>query len=201
MSRMKCFHWTILSYLFQILLPAFLLPFKTLIAACSFERKTTTLLITDCFFLWPNHRWPKTCGYTEFFNFAAFTTIPHKGFTDRGEFFNWVTVENSCWKHQGLEQIRQSIDYYQENTAIIVSTLTGLGIWFTGSRNAPYIWQKCQDGMQSWEFFDGFPEKANVVGTPGAGFGSMGEDFLRLSAFGSRENVIEAMLRLKQMRQ
>ena len=157
----------------------------------------------------------KTAGFTG--TRCGYTVIPHdlvRGGSSLNRLwlrrqttkFNGVPYiiqrgAEAVFTERGLEQIRQSIDYYQENAAIIVSTLSELGIWFTGGRNAPYIWLKCPGGMQSWEFFDWLLEKANVVGTPGAGFGSKGEGFFRLSAFGSRENVIEAMLRLKQMRQ
>ena len=74
-----------------------------------------------------------------------------------------------------------------------------LGIWYTGGKNSPYIWLKCPKGMESWEFFDYLLENANVVGTPGAGFGENGKNFFRLTAFGDRENTIEAVNRIKKL--
>ena len=97
---------------------------------------------------------------------------------------------------EGQRQIRKDIDYYMENARVIADTLTGLGIWFTGGENSPYIWLKCPNGMLSWDFFDHLLENYGIVGTPGAGFGSNGEGFMRLTAFGSKENVVAAMKRL-----
>jgi len=98
---------------------------------------------------------------------------------------------------EGLSQIKGDIAYYLENARIIADALTELGIWFAGGRNSPYIWLKCPDNMLSWEFFDFLLERANVAGTPGSGFGSNGEGFFRLTAFGSCENISEAMRRFK----
>ena len=97
---------------------------------------------------------------------------------------------------EGMAQTKSGIDYYLENARLIADTLEKLGIWFTGGQNAPYIWLKCPGGMDSWEFFDFLLERANVVGTPGAGFGANGEDFFRISAFGSRDHITEAMRRI-----
>ena len=97
----------------------------------------------------------------------------------------------------GLSEITANISYYMQNAGLITSALSALGIWFTGGKNAPYIWLKCPEGMTSWEFFDYLLTKANTVGTPGAGFGVNGEGFFRLSAFGNRDNVREAMHRIK----
>ena len=74
-----------------------------------------------------------------------------------------------------------------------------LGIWYTGGTNSPYIWLKCPNNMKSWDFFDLLLEQANVVGTPGAGFGNNGEGFFRLTAFGNRENTQEAVERIKNL--
>lgn len=98
---------------------------------------------------------------------------------------------------EGLRQTKASVEYYMENARMIAETLTDLGIWFTGGKNSPYIWLKCPGGLSSWEFFDMLLEKCGIVGTPGAGFGRNGEGFFRLTAFGSRENVIRAMERLE----
>lgn len=98
---------------------------------------------------------------------------------------------------EGRRQIMADIAYYKENAKIITAALDELGIWYTGGRNSPYVWLKCPDGMDSWSFFDFLLEKAGVVGTPGEGFGKNGEGFFRLTAFGNRENTIEAMERFK----
>jgi len=97
----------------------------------------------------------------------------------------------------GLRQVTEQISYYLENARIISDTLTELGIWFTGGKNSPYIWLKCLNNMSSWEFFDYLLDKCGVVGTPGAGFGANGEGFFRLTAFGNRKDVVEAMERIK----
>ena len=98
---------------------------------------------------------------------------------------------------EGQQQIHTAIAYYKENAKIIAEALDELGIWYTGGINSPYIWLKCPNGMGSWEFFDFLLEQANVVGTPGAGFGDNGEGFFRLTAFGDRENTKEAVARIK----
>lgn len=98
---------------------------------------------------------------------------------------------------EGQKQVRANIDYYRENARIITDAMDELNIWYTGGQNSPYIWLKCPNGMKSWEFFDLLLEKANVVGTPGAGFGENGEGFFRLTAFSNHKNTKEAMERLK----
>ena len=100
---------------------------------------------------------------------------------------------------EGRRQIAENLDYYRENAKIITAALDELGIWYTGGVNSPYIWLKCPNGMGSWEFFDLLLTKANVVGTPGAGFGEMGEGFFRLTAFGDRERTREAVERIKKL--
>ena len=99
---------------------------------------------------------------------------------------------------EGQKQIRANIDYYMENARLVSETLQGMGIWHTGGQNSPYIWLKCPNGMKSWEYFDYLLENAHVVGTPGAGFGVNGEGFFRLTAFNSRENVLEAVKRIQK---
>ncbi len=100
---------------------------------------------------------------------------------------------------EGRAQIAENLNYYKENAKIITAALDELGIWYTGGVNSPYIWLKCPNGMGSWEFFDMLLTKANVVGTPGAGFGEMGEGFFRLTAFGDRERTREAAERIKRL--
>lgn len=100
---------------------------------------------------------------------------------------------------EGMEQILRNIAYYKENAKIIAETMTKHNIWYTGGKNSPYIWMRCPDGYTSWEFFDKLLNEANVVGTPGAGFGKNGENYFRFTAFGNREDTIEAMSRLAKI--
>ena len=86
-----------------------------------------------------------------------------------------------------------------ENAKIISDGLKQAGYEIYGGKNAPYIWLKVPNGYTSWQFFDYLLEKANVVGTPGVGFGPAGEGYFRLTAFGSRENTIEAIERIKNV--
>ena len=103
----------------------------------------------------------------------------------------------AVFTEDGQKQIHEAVAYYKENAKIIAQALDELGIWYTGGVNSPYIWLQCPNGMGSWEFFDFLLEKANVVGTPGAGFGNNGEGFFRLTAFGDRKNTKEAVARMK----
>lgn len=97
---------------------------------------------------------------------------------------------------EGVKQCRENLAYYQENAKIMMAGLDKIGIKYFGGVHSPYIWLQCPNGMKSWEFFDLLLEKFGIVGTPGAGFGKCGEGYFRLTAFGSRENTIEAMERL-----
>lgn len=94
---------------------------------------------------------------------------------------------------QGMKEARQLISYYMANAKVIRDGLNDVGITTFGGVNAPYIWAKTPGGMDSWEFFDKLMDQAHVVGTPGAGFGSQGEGYFRLSAFGDRANVEKAV--------
>ncbi len=105
----------------------------------------------------------------------------------------------AVFSEEGEKEISANIDFYRENARIIAKCLDDAGIWYTGGKNSPYIWMKCPFGMDSWTFFDYLLEQANVVGTPGCGFGKNGEGFFRLTAFGSRENTIEACRRITQI--
>ena len=100
---------------------------------------------------------------------------------------------------EGQKQIRANIAVYRDNAKIIADCMDELGIWYTGGKNSPYIWLKCPLGMSSWEFFDYLLENAQVVGTPGAGFGANGEGYFRLTAFGSREVTEQAVARIKRL--
>lgn len=99
----------------------------------------------------------------------------------------------------GQKEIKENIDYYKKNAKIIADTLTKHNIWFTGGLHSPYIWLKCPNNMTSWEFFDYLLNNAQIVGTPGSGFGVNGEGFFRLTSFGTYENTLEAMERLDKL--
>ncbi len=98
---------------------------------------------------------------------------------------------------EGLAQCKENIAYYQENARIIAQTLQKHGVRFFGGVHSPYIWFECPQQMDSWDFFDKMLHEIQVVGTPGAGFGENGKYFFRLTAFGDRENTIEAMARME----
>lgn len=100
---------------------------------------------------------------------------------------------------EGYAEIMENIHGYQENAKIITDTLDELGIYYTGGHYSPYVWLKCPNNMSSWEFFDFLLEKAQVVGTPGEGFGKNGEGFFRLTAFNTPERTRKAMDRLKRI--
>ncbi len=122
----------------------------------------------------------------------------------QGTKFNGVSYPVQCaaaavFTPEGQAQIKENIRYYQENAKIIAQTMEELGIKYTGGINSPYIWFKCPDGMGSWEFFDKMLAEIAVVGTPGEGFGKNGDGWFRLTAFGDRDNTIEAMRRFKEM--
>ncbi|MEE3420272.1 MAG: LL-diaminopimelate aminotransferase [Lachnospiraceae bacterium] len=102
---------------------------------------------------------------------------------------------------EGEKEVSENINYYRENAKIMTDTMDELGIYYTGGKNSPYVWLKCPFGMKSWDFFDEMLTKAGIVGTPGAGFGTNGEGFFRLTAFSTRETTIEAMKRLKEYMQ
>ena len=98
---------------------------------------------------------------------------------------------------EGVKESMANIDYYMSNGKLIGELLKEKGVWFSGGVCSPYIWLKCPNNMNSWDFFDMLLEKVQVVGTPGAGFGDEGEGYFRLTSFGSREATIEAIERLK----
>lgn len=100
---------------------------------------------------------------------------------------------------EGIEECKKNVDYYIENARILSQLLKEKGIKFTGGECSPYLWLECPEKKDSWEFFDKLLNSAQIVGTPGAGFGSAGEGYFRLTSFGSRENTIEAVNRLKNI--
>ena len=103
------------------------------------------------------------------------------------------------YSEAGQKQPGEQIAYYMKNAKYIFDGLKSAGYSVSGGVNAPYIWLKTPDGMSSWEFFDYLLEKANVVGTPGSGFGPSGEGYFRLTAFGTYENTVKAIDRMKAL--
>lgn len=151
---------------------------------------------------------------------CAYTVIPKelKGYTTSGEAvsinqlwnrrhstkFNGVPyivqkAAESVYSESGKKEIAETIKYYMENAKIIKAGLDAVGIETFGGVNAPYIWLKTPNALPSWDFFDILLNQLNIVGTPGVGFGQSGEGYFRLTAFGSRENTIEAMERIKKL--
>ena len=160
----------------------------------------------------------KTAGFTGLR--CAFTVIPRqlKAYTNDGRAvevgpiwkrrhctkFNGVSYVTqsgaaAVYSQEGKEQNQKIIDIYMANARLIRESLTKLGFTVYGGLNAPYIWLKTPNGVGSWEFFDTLLNKAHVVGTPGAGFGSAGEGFFRLTAFGTPDNVKEALQRFSRI--
>lgn len=118
--------------------------------------------------------------------------------------FNGVSYIVQCgaaaaFTEEGMAQCKENIAYYQENAKLISAMMEKKGIRYFGGINSPYIWFECPKGMESWEFFDYLLENAQVVGTPGAGFGENGKNFFRLTSFGNRENTKEAMERFDRL--
>lgn len=105
----------------------------------------------------------------------------------------------AVYSKEGKAQLKQQVAYYMNNAKYILEGLKSAGYTVSGGVNAPYIWLKAPDRMTSWEFFDYLLENANVVGTPGSGFGPSGETYFRLTAFGSYENTVEAVDRIKAL--
>lgn len=158
----------------------------------------------------------KTAGFTGVR--CAYVVIPHevKGKSENGEKieFNKLWNRRTCTKfngtsyivqkaaeatysEEGKKQIKANIQSYLENAKIIKEGLEKAGFITYGGINSPYIWLKVPQGMTSWEFFDKLLEEVNIVGTPGSGFGPHGEGYFRLTAFGTKENSIEAIERIK----
>lgn len=106
----------------------------------------------------------------------------------------------AVYSEEGRAQTKEQVAYYMENARIIVEGLKEAGFKVSGAVNSPYAWLETPDGMTSWEFFDYLLENANIVGTPGSGFGPSGEGYFRLTAFGSRENTLKAVERIKALK-
>ena len=118
--------------------------------------------------------------------------------------FNGVSYIVQCgaaaaFTEEGMAQCKENIAYYQENAKLISAMMEKKGIRYFGGINSPYIWFECPKGMESWEFFDYLLENAQIVGTPGAGFGENGKNFFRLTSFGNHENTKEAMERFNRL--
>jgi len=160
----------------------------------------------------------KSAGFTG--TRCALTVVPKKlkAYTTAGEpvavnpiwkrrhttKFNGVSYPVQCaaaavYTDQGKQQVRELIDYYMENARIIREGLTEVGYTHYGGVNAPYVWCRTPDGLDSWQFFDKLLNEAHVVGTPGAGFGPAGEGFFRFSPFGDRDNIQTAVERIKKL--
>ncbi len=160
----------------------------------------------------------KTAGFTGVR--CGFAVVPKalKGYTKAGESvdanrlwsrrhttkFNGASYVSQAgaaaiYTPEGRRQVRQTIDIYMGNAALIRQSLQKLGYEVYGGVNAPYIWMRTPNGMDSWAFFDLLLTKAHVVGTPGAGFGSAGQGYLRLTAFGTPEHCAEALRRIEKL--
>ncbi|MEE1341202.1 MAG: aminotransferase class I/II-fold pyridoxal phosphate-dependent enzyme, partial [Lachnospiraceae bacterium] len=105
----------------------------------------------------------------------------------------------AVYSEAGKAQLKEQVAYYMNNAKVIKEGLEKAGYSVSGGVNAPYIWLKTPDNMTSWEFFDYLLENANVVGTPGSGFGPSGEGYFRLTAFGSYENTVAAIERIQKL--
>ena len=105
----------------------------------------------------------------------------------------------AVYSEQGQKEVKGLVSYYMENAKTIRDALADMGYTVYGGVDAPYIWLKTPDDLTSWEFFDRLLEGANVVGTPGSGFGPSGEGYFRLTAFGTHENTKEAIDRIRQL--
>ena len=102
----------------------------------------------------------------------------------------------AAFTDEGQSQIRQQIALYKRNAKTLTDALDRIGLWYCGGHNAPYVWLRCPNGMDSWTFFDFLLQKGQIVGTPGAGFGACGEGFFRFSTFGDPADTAEAARRL-----
>ena len=146
---------------------------------------------------------PKTVfGYTEDGTKVSLNKLWNRRTTTKFNGVSYVVqrAAEATYSKEGRKQILENIKYYQENAKIIKTGLQEAGFEVFGGVNSPYIWLKTPKNMKSWEFFDKLLEEANVVGTPGSGFGPSGEGYFRLTAFGTQENSIEAIKRIKEIK-
>lgn len=105
----------------------------------------------------------------------------------------------AVYSPEGQHQTKAQVAYYMNNAKVIMEGLKSAGFTVSGGVNAPYVWLQTPDGMSSWDFFDYLLERANIVGTPGSGFGPSGEGYFRLTAFGTYENTLKAIERIKNL--
>ena len=155
----------------------------------------------------------KTAGFTG--TRLGYTIIP-KELERRGMKLNAMWVRNrttqsngvsyilqkggaAVFTDEGQRQIRETLRIYKNNARVMGEALERLGIWYTGGKNAPYIWMACPERCGSWEFFDMLLHEIQVVGTPGEGFGKCGEGYFRFSAFGEPADTAEAMARMEKL--
>ena len=145
---------------------------------------------------------PKTVfGYTKDGEKVSLNKLWNRRTTTKFNGVSYVVqrAAEATYSEEGRKQILENIVYYRENAKIIKNGLQDAGFEVFGGINSPYIWLKTPNNMKSWDFFDKLLEKANVVGTPGSGFGPSGEGYFRLTAFGTQENSIEAIKRIKEI--
>ena len=141
------------------------------------------------------------CGYTVVpKNLKADTSINKMWLRRQTTKFNGVAYiiqkgANAIFTKEGQKQIKENIDYYRQNAKTITETFDKLCMTYTGGKNSPYIWFKCPNDMESWEFFDLLLTKVGIVGTPGAGFGKNGKNWFRFTSFNTIEKTKEAMER------
>ncbi len=146
------------------------------------------------------------CGYTVIRKELEFGGVQVSKLWERrqGCKFNGVSyitqrAAEAVFTPEGRRQILDTIAYYQRNAQVMTRAFADMGVKFTGGVNSPYIWMKCPKGMGSWEYFDLLLNRAEIVGTPGEGFGKNGEGWFRLTAFGDAEKTKEAMERIRNM--
>ena len=145
---------------------------------------------------------PKTVfGYTKDGEKVSLNKLWNRRTTTKFNGVSYVVqrAAEATYSEEGRKQILENIEYYRENAKIIKNGLQDTGFEVFGGINSPYIWLKTPNNMKSCDFFDKLLEKANVVGTPGSGFGPSGEGYFRLTAFGTQENSIEAIKRIKEI--
>ncbi len=146
------------------------------------------------------------CGYTVIRKELEFGGVQVSKLWERrqGCKFNGVSyvtqrAAEAVFTPEGQKQIRGTLAYYQENAGVMAKALAEMNVKFTGGVHSPYLWMKCPQGMGSWEYFDYLLQNAEIVGTPGEGFGKNGEGWFRLTAFGDGEKTKEAMERIKSL--
>lgn len=146
------------------------------------------------------------CGYTVVPKALQFGDVNLNAVWGRRQAtkFNGVSyitqrAAEAVYSEEGRRQTEETIAYYRRNARAIFDGLTEAGFKCYGAVNSPYVWLTVPDGMTSWEFFDDLLEKCQVVGTPGSGFGSCGEGYLRLTGFGNYEKTLEAIDRIKRV--